>query len=96
MKSLLLHVPIHKMPNLLNTYKTYIEYIEEASFCGLTMRSSALERHPTESGDPCTTLLCLDPTCNYSCSSYEDRHKVDLPYGARGIPCVSIGRSLHL
>jgi hypothetical protein len=32
---------------LLDTYKTYIEYIEEASFCGLTMRSNALERHPT-------------------------------------------------
>jgi hypothetical protein len=28
----------------------YIEYIEEASFCGLTMRSSALERHPTRRG----------------------------------------------
>jgi hypothetical protein len=41
---LLLHMPTRKMPNLLNTY---IEYIEEASFYGLTMRSSALERYPT-------------------------------------------------
>jgi hypothetical protein len=47
MKSLLLHVPTREMPNLLDTYNTYIGYIEEASFCGLTMRSSALERHPT-------------------------------------------------
>jgi hypothetical protein len=39
-----LHVPTHKMPNLLNTYNTYIE---EASFYGLKMRSSALERYPT-------------------------------------------------
>jgi hypothetical protein len=46
MMSLLLHVPTHKMPNLLDTYNTYIKYIEEASFCGLTMRSSALERYP--------------------------------------------------
>jgi hypothetical protein len=37
MKSLLLHVPTHKMSNLLDTYNTYIEYIEEDSFCGLTM-----------------------------------------------------------
>jgi hypothetical protein len=29
-------VPTRKMPNLLDTYNTYIEYIEEASFCGLT------------------------------------------------------------
>jgi hypothetical protein len=35
MKSLLLHVPTHKMPNLLDTYNTYIEYIEEASFTDL-------------------------------------------------------------
>jgi hypothetical protein len=35
--SLLLHVPTCKMPNLLDTYNTYIEYIEEASFYGLTM-----------------------------------------------------------
>jgi hypothetical protein len=39
MMSLLLHVRTHKMPNLLDTYNTYIEYIEEASFCRLTMRS---------------------------------------------------------
>jgi hypothetical protein len=32
MTSLLLHMPTHKMPNLLDTYNTYIEYIEEASF----------------------------------------------------------------
>jgi hypothetical protein len=32
---------------LLDTYKMYIE---EASFCGLIMRSSALERHPTHRG----------------------------------------------
>jgi hypothetical protein len=34
MMSKLLHVPTHKMPNLLDTYNTYIEYIyiEEASF----------------------------------------------------------------
>jgi hypothetical protein len=38
--------------------------------------------HPPESGYPFMTLLCLDPTCNYWCSSYESRHKVDLPYGA--------------
>jgi hypothetical protein len=31
-KSLLLHVPTRKMPNLLDTYNTYMEYIEEASF----------------------------------------------------------------
>jgi hypothetical protein len=47
MKSLLLHVPTCKMPNLLDTYNMYIEYIEEASFCGLTMRNSAIERHRT-------------------------------------------------
>jgi hypothetical protein len=34
-KSLLLYVPTRKIPNLLDTYNTYIEYIEEASFCGL-------------------------------------------------------------
>jgi hypothetical protein len=103
MKSLLLHVPICKIPNLLDTYNTYIEYIEKASFCGLTMWSSALKGHPThrgskghrdrrmkwerschppESGDPFMTPLCLDLTYNYSCSSYEAWHKVDLPYGA--------------
>jgi hypothetical protein len=32
-KSLLLHVPTRKVPNLLDTYNTSIEYIEEASFC---------------------------------------------------------------
>jgi hypothetical protein len=32
-----LHVPTRKMPNLLDTFNTYIEYIEEASLCGLTM-----------------------------------------------------------
>jgi hypothetical protein len=32
MKSLLLHVNTRKIPNLLDTYNTYIEYIEEASF----------------------------------------------------------------
>jgi hypothetical protein len=37
MKSLLLHVPTHKISNMLDTYNTYINYIEEASFCGLTM-----------------------------------------------------------
>jgi hypothetical protein len=31
------------MPNLLDTYNIYIE---EASFCGFTMRSCSLERHP--------------------------------------------------
>jgi hypothetical protein len=41
MKSLLLHVPTRKMPNLLDMCNMYIEYIEEASFCGLTMQSSA-------------------------------------------------------
>jgi hypothetical protein len=46
-KCLLLHVTTHKMSNLVDTYNTYIEYIEEASFCGLTMRSNALERYPT-------------------------------------------------
>jgi hypothetical protein len=50
MKSLLLHVPTHEMPNLLDTYNTYIEYIEEASFYGRTMRSRALERHPMHRG----------------------------------------------
>jgi hypothetical protein len=35
---------------LLDTYNTYIEYMEEASFCGLTMRRSALERYPTRRG----------------------------------------------
>jgi hypothetical protein len=29
---------------------TYIEYIEEANFCGLTMWSSALERYPIRRG----------------------------------------------
>jgi hypothetical protein len=33
----LLHVPTRKMPNLLDTCNTYIEYNVEASFCGLTM-----------------------------------------------------------
>jgi hypothetical protein len=47
MKSLLFHVPTRKMPNLLDMYKMYIE---EASFYGLTMRNSALERHPTRRG----------------------------------------------
>jgi hypothetical protein len=37
MMSLLLHVDTCKMPNLLDTYNMYVEYIEEASFCGLTM-----------------------------------------------------------
>jgi hypothetical protein len=104
MKSLLLHVTTRKMLNLLDTYNTYIEYIEEASFYGLIMRSNTLERHPThqgwkgsrdwrmrwersrhppKSGDPYMTLLCLDPTFNYWCSSYEARYKVDLPYWAR-------------
>jgi hypothetical protein len=41
-----LHVSTHKMPNLLDTYNTFVEYIEEASFYGLTMQSSTLERHP--------------------------------------------------
>jgi hypothetical protein len=49
-KSLLLHVPTCKMPNLLDTYNTYIEYIEEAIFCRLTIRSSALERYTTRQG----------------------------------------------
>jgi hypothetical protein len=40
-------VPISKISNLLDTYNTYVEYIEEASFFRLTIRSSALERHPT-------------------------------------------------
>jgi hypothetical protein len=35
---------------LLDTYNTYIEYIEKASFCGLTIRSGALARHPTHQG----------------------------------------------
>jgi hypothetical protein len=35
------------MPNILDTYNTYIE---EASFCGLTMRSNALERYPMRRG----------------------------------------------
>jgi hypothetical protein len=50
MKSMLMHVPTCKMPNLLDTYNIYIEYIEEASFYGRTMRSSALERHSTCQG----------------------------------------------
>jgi hypothetical protein len=37
MKILLLHAPTRKMPNLLDTCKMYIEYIEEVSFCGLTI-----------------------------------------------------------
>jgi hypothetical protein len=37
---------------------------------------------PLESGDPCTTQLCLDLTCNSGCSSYEGRYKVDLLYRA--------------
>jgi hypothetical protein len=37
MKSLLLHVPARKMPNLLDICNTYIEYIKEASFCRLTI-----------------------------------------------------------
>jgi hypothetical protein len=40
--SLLLHVATHKMPNLLDTYNTYIK---QASFYGITMRSSVLERY---------------------------------------------------
>jgi hypothetical protein len=44
MTSLLLHVPTHKMPNLLDAYNTFIE---EASFYGLTMRSTSLEKYPT-------------------------------------------------
>jgi hypothetical protein len=47
MTSLMLHVPTRKMPNLLNTY---IEYIEEAGFCRLTMQNSALERYPMRQG----------------------------------------------
>jgi hypothetical protein len=35
---------------LLDTYNTYIEYIKEASFCRLTMRSSALDRYLTRRG----------------------------------------------
>jgi hypothetical protein len=46
MKSLLFLVPTRKIPNLLDTYNTYIEYIEEANFCELTMQSSALGGHP--------------------------------------------------
>jgi hypothetical protein len=49
MTSLLLHVRTRKILNLLDTYNTYIEYIEEASFCELTI-SSALERYPTRRG----------------------------------------------
>jgi hypothetical protein len=47
MTSLLLHVPTHKMPNLLDTYNTYIE---ETSFGGLAIRSNALERYLTHQG----------------------------------------------
>jgi hypothetical protein len=47
MKSLLLHVPTWKMSNLLDTYNMHIEYIKEASFYGLIMQSSVLEKHPT-------------------------------------------------
>jgi hypothetical protein len=50
MTSLLLHVLTRKMPNLLDTYNTYIEYIEETSFGGLTIRSNALERYLTHRG----------------------------------------------
>jgi hypothetical protein len=32
---LLLHVSTRKMPNWLDTYNTYIEYIAEASFAAL-------------------------------------------------------------
>jgi hypothetical protein len=46
-KSLLLQVHTRKMPNLLNTYNTYIE---EASFCRLTMGSNTLERYPMRRG----------------------------------------------
>jgi hypothetical protein len=81
MMSLLLHVTTRKMPNLLDIYNTYIEYIKEASFCGLTMRSSALERYP-KSGDPCMTQACLDFFRNSGCSSYEVRYMVDLLYRA--------------
>jgi hypothetical protein len=35
------------MSNLLDTYNMYIE---EDSFCGLTMRSSVLERYPKHRG----------------------------------------------
>jgi hypothetical protein len=42
--------PTCKMLNLLDIYNMYIEYIKEASFYELTMRSSALERHPTYQG----------------------------------------------
>jgi hypothetical protein len=38
------------MLNLLDTYNTYIEYIEKASFCGLIMRNNTLERHLTHRG----------------------------------------------
>jgi hypothetical protein len=50
MKSLLLHVPTHKTPNLLDICKMYIEYIKEASFCALTMRSSAQEIYTMRQG----------------------------------------------
>jgi hypothetical protein len=43
-------VPTRKMPNLLDTYITYIEYIKEASFYRLTMQSSAIEANPTRRG----------------------------------------------
>jgi hypothetical protein len=37
-ENLLLHVPTRKMPNLLDTYNTYMSiYIEEISFYGLIM-----------------------------------------------------------
>jgi hypothetical protein len=45
---LLLHVPTRKMSNLLDTCKTYIEYIEEASFYGLC--EVANERYLTHQG----------------------------------------------
>jgi hypothetical protein len=46
-KSLLLYLATRKMPNLLYTYNMYIE---RASFCGLIMRRTALERYPMRWG----------------------------------------------
>jgi hypothetical protein len=43
-KSLMLHVPTRKMSYLLDTYNIYIK---KASFCGLTMQISILERYQT-------------------------------------------------
>jgi hypothetical protein len=40
-------------------------------------------RHPSESGNPSTTQLCLDLICNSGCSSYKGRYNVDLHYRAR-------------